>query len=278
MAKLNYLNVGCGKKFHKDWVNVDMASSSADVIVANLLKGIPFPNNSFDVVYHSQVLEHIPKEKAQDFINECFRVLKPNGILRVVVPDLENIVNEYKRFLNENIENPTAHSEANYDWIMLELYDQTVRSYNGGQMAEFLKRPHVINEKYVIDRTGFEGKKIRNSYLNGEKTSNNFKKAFSSPILFKRAVNYVLQKIRHQTRSKAAKIGAFRLGGEIHQWMYDRYSLPRLLKNCGFEDISIKSPFESDIPRWKEYELDVKGDLVYDPTSLFVEAKKNPAT
>lgn len=98
MEKLNYLNVGCGGKFHKDWVNVDMTSNSKDVIVANLLKGIPFPDNSFDVVYHSQVLEHFPKEKARDFIKECFRVLKPDGIIRVVVPDLENIVNEYKKF------------------------------------------------------------------------------------------------------------------------------------------------------------------------------------
>ncbi len=274
MTKLNYLNVGCGNKFHKDWVNVDMTSSSTDVIVANLLKGIPFPDKSFDVVYHSQVLEHFPKEKAKNFIKECFRVLKPDGIIRVVVPDLENIVDEYKKFLNENIENPNDLSAANYDWIMLEMYDQTVRNYSGGQMAEFLKQPHVINEKYVIDRIGFVGKSIRNSYLSGNTFSGNFKKAFSSVLIFKKAVKYIFRKIRHKTTSETSKIGAFRLGGEIHMWMYDRYSLSRLLKNCGFEEVSIKSPFESGIPKWKEYELDIKDDLVYDPTSLFVEARK----
>jgi len=274
MTKINYLNVGCGNKFHKEWVNVDMASSSTDVIVANLLKGIPFPDESFDVVYHSQVLEHFPKEKALNFIKECFRVLKPNGIIRVVVPDLENIVDEYKKFLNENIENPNNLSAANYDWIMLEMYDQTVRNYSGGQMAEFLKQPHVINEKYVIDRIGFVGRSIRNSYLSRNTISGNFKKAFFSVSMFKKAVKYIFRKIRYKVTSETSKIGEFRLGGEIHMWMYDRYSLSRLLKNGGFEEVSIKSPFESDIPKWKEYELDIKDGLVYDPTSLFVEARK----
>lgn len=281
MEKLNYLNVGCGSKFHKDWVNLDMTSNSTDVIAANLLNGIPFPDKSFDVVYHSQVLEHIPKEKAYNFIKECFRVLKPDGIIRVVVPDLENIVDEYKKFLNECLENPNDQSAANYDWIKLEMYDQTVRNYSGGQMAEFLKQPHVINEKYIIDRIGFVGRSIRNSYLSkdtGNTVAGNFKKAFSSVTLFQKAVRYIFRKIKQKMKfiqpSEISKIGAFRLGGEIHMWMYDRYSLSRLLKDCGFEEISVKSPFESTIPKWKEYELDVKDGLIYDPTSLFVEARK----
>ncbi len=141
MAKLNYLNAGCGNKFHPDWHNVDMTSDSPDVLAANLLNGIPFPDNRFDVVYHSQVLEHFPKEKAGGFLKECYRVLKPNGIIRVVVPDLENIVNEYSKLLKENIEHSGELSAANYDWIMLELYDQTVRNYSGGQMAEYLQQP-----------------------------------------------------------------------------------------------------------------------------------------
>lgn len=281
MEKLNYLNVGCGSKFHKDWINVDMKSNSTDIIAVNLLNGIPFPDNSFDVVYHSQVLEHIPNEKAQNFIKECFRVLKPEGIIRVVVPDLENIVDEYKKKLTENLENPNDLSAANYDWIILEMYDQTVRNYSGGQMVEFLKQPNMINEQYVIDRIGFVGRSIRNSYLRGntENTlSGNFTKAFSSVSSFKKAVRYIYrkikQKIKDQQLSEISKTGAFRLGGEIHMWMYDRYSLSRLLKNCGFEEISVKSPFESIIPKWIEYELDVKDGLIYDPTSLFIEARK----
>jgi len=279
--RLNYLNVGCGKKYHTDWVNIDMASLSDDVITVNLLKGIPFPDNHFDVVYHSQVLEHFAKEKALDFMTECFRVLKPDGIIRVVVPDLENIVDEYKKHLKENLENPNDISIANYDWILLEMYDQTVRNYSGGQMDVLLKQPNLINEKYIIDRIGYVGKNIRNKNLNRDSSNilRNIKKSLSSFLMFRKSVSYILKQLitKLGLQSKRHKVGAFRLSGEIHMWMYDRFSLARLLKESGFVNISVKNPFESDIPKWGEYELDVKDGSVYDPTSLFMEAKKpNP--
>ncbi len=56
-------------------------------------QGIPFPDRSFDVVYHSHVLEHLSKSEASKFLKECSRVLRPQGVLRVVVPDLEEIAN-----------------------------------------------------------------------------------------------------------------------------------------------------------------------------------------
>ena len=102
MGKLNYLNLGCGKRYHKDWVNVDMYSDTPDVMAYNLLKGIPFSDNHFEVVYHAQVLEHSPKDDAPGFIKECFRVLKPGGVIRIVVPDLEGIVTEYLKYLKVN--------------------------------------------------------------------------------------------------------------------------------------------------------------------------------
>ncbi len=258
------LNVGCGNKFHPDWINIDTFPQSPNVIRANVLRGIPFPDNHFDAVYHSQVLEHFSKDKAPAFIKECFRVLKPDGIIRVVVPDLEEIVNEYKRFLNENLENSTKLSEANYDWIMLEMYDQTVRNASGGEMAKLLKQP-LINKTYIenratVWRTGSENtaflQRLRRMHSKG----------------FKYLIEEIIDKLG--LFSEAKKIGRFRLGGEVHLWMYDRFSLARLLKNCGFTEISRKSPSDSDIQNWEKYELDIRSGVVLGRTSLFMEAKK----
>jgi hypothetical protein len=77
--------------------------------------------------------------------------------------------------------------------------------------------------------------------------------------------------------SESRRIGAFRLGGEIHQWMYDRYSLSRLLSQTGFVDIKVQSYEESDIPRWSSYQLDeIDGEPV-DRISLYMEARKPPS-
>lgn len=276
--KLRYLNVGCGSKFHPDWVNIDMVSSHPDVIEHNLLSGFPFPDDYFEVVYHSQVLEHIPKDKANDFLTECFRVLKPGGTIRIVLPDLENIVKEYQKHLALCLSEGGKQSEANYDWILLEMFDQTVRNSPGGQMAAYIEKPVLINEEYVLGRVGHIGKLIRSSYLEGHSKPQGI-----SISIFKKIVrNLKLNKIRKRIASalltskerEFLKIGQFRNGGEIHYWMYDRFSLARLLRTTGFTEPAVLDPYNSDIKHWPKFELDVKDGDAFDPTSLFIEARK----
>lgn len=277
MQKVNYLNVGCGRKFHPGWTNVDMASSSPHVEAHNLLHGFPYPDNQFDVVYHSQVLEHIPKDKAVGFLRECLRVLKPGGVLRVVVPDLENIAVEYLRHLKENLEHPTAVSAANYDWIMLELFDQTVRNRPEGEMGDFLKQPSLPNEDYIVDRIGHVGRSIigrGRQQANGTANSRVTVIDKLKRVTPKKLASHLRVKLRDKLGSEALKIGAFRLSGEIHMWMYDRYSLGRILGQAGFVNARQVDAHSSSIPDWSAYELDVKEGAVYDPTSLFMEAHK----
>ena len=66
-----------------------------DVVCWDLKRGIPFPDGTFDVVYHSHVLEHLGREDAPGFLRECRRVLRAGGSIRVVVPDLEQLARRY---------------------------------------------------------------------------------------------------------------------------------------------------------------------------------------
>ncbi len=54
MSKLPYINLGCGSTIHKDWTNVDFVSTSENVRAHNLLQGVPFGDNTFEV--HHRVL------------------------------------------------------------------------------------------------------------------------------------------------------------------------------------------------------------------------------
>lgn len=278
-GRLPYLNIGCGSKYHGDWVNVDLNPHSRDVMSYNILKSLPFPDETFEVIYHSQVLEHIPKKRALDFIRECRRVLKKNGIIRVVVPDLENIAGEYIKLLRKNLKSPSRESEANYDWIMLELYDQAVRDTSGGEMAEYLQQKKMINESYVIERAGYVARLLRERFLSdtGDSVKDKITRDIRSlgfPELTKKVLRFTKERIFQLFLGEKYRIGNFRMAGENHLWMYDRYSLSRLLKSAGFRNIKVKDPFISDISDWHKYELDVKEGFVFDPTSLFMEARK----
>jgi hypothetical protein len=78
-------------------------------------------------------------------------------------------------------------------------------------------------------------------------------------------------------RNKLIKaIGEFRLSGEVHHWMYDRFSLKELMENVGFSEIRVMRPGESRIPGWGEFLLEIGPDgSVHKPDSLIVEGIKS---
>jgi predicted SAM-dependent methyltransferase len=283
MNKYNYLNLGCGQTFHESWTNVDFYSSHPAVIQCNLINGIPFEDSRFDVVYHSHVLEHFSKEDGEKFIKECYRVLRSNGIIRVAIPDLEQIVTHYLKAMNDSLNN-IKNAEDNYDWMMLELYDQTIRNHSGGEMAKYLFQENILNEEFVYKRIGIEGKNIRKEYLKNKSnkipTSSYVISEKSFVQAIRQFVKYFISKLFHSSKDypvdikQNIEIGKFRKSGEIHQWMYDRFSLRRLLEKNGFRNIEVKSAHESAIADWKTFNLEITDSEIRKPDSLFIEAIK----
>lgn len=270
---MKYLNLGCGVHYSTDkiWTNLDFISNDDNVIAHNLLKGIPFNDGTYDLVYHSHVLEHFSKQEGEEFISECFRVLKPGGILRVAVPDLEMIARNYLECLNAGLANLTNEKiRSHYEWMLIEMYDQTVRNQSGGNMIKYLLQEELEDEEFVLKRIGIEGFDIRKSYFENRNNS----------IVKPRFISGVKSRIKNAVSRlidpyyKFYKLGSFRKGGEIHQWMYDRYSLGNLLTKSGGKTIEIRDAFSSYVPDWASFGIDGKDGLTRKPDSLFIEAVK----
>jgi len=266
---VKYLNLGCGEHYSSldMWTNVDFVSSGLGVISHNLLKGIPFEPNSFDVVYHSHVLEHFKKQDGEVFIRECYRTLKTDGTLRIAVPDLEQISRNYLECLEQAMKSGEAADSKKYDWMMIEMYDQTVREKSGGQMLDFLQTDNILAEDFIMSRMGVAYETMKISI----QQHNEIVAAASLKFAFKKLVKGLLNAFPF---FRYYMLGKFRSEGEIHQWMYDRYSLTSLLKKVGFREISTTSAFESRIPGWANYGLDGVNNVVRKPDSLFLEATK----
>jgi predicted SAM-dependent methyltransferase len=62
----------------------------------DLACGIPFDDNTIPAIYSSHFFEHLTKADSEALLKECFRVLKPRGTIRVVVPLLETEVKKIK--------------------------------------------------------------------------------------------------------------------------------------------------------------------------------------
>jgi predicted SAM-dependent methyltransferase len=273
---LNMLNIGCGSKSHPSWVNVDLNPSDPSVKKIDILKPLPFNNNSFDVVYNSHLLEHVPKNGALILLNECFRIVKPKGIIRIVVPDFELLVRKYLEIV-EIIDNGPPDTIFNYEWVKLMMLDQMVRNKSGGAMLEYLSQKIIPNEQFTID---FGGKEIEDLLLavrTNKITSNksNFLAGYLKKAAHPRNIREILLRIILGKEYKALQTGRFRNNGETHQWMYDKYSLRMILQQAGFIEIKKCSAAESLIADWKEYCLDTTIDgIAYKRESLYMEAIK----
>jgi predicted SAM-dependent methyltransferase len=251
------LNIGCGSRFHPHWINIDY---SVDIAVRqkpffklltaigilkmerlyfinhDVSRGLPFQNCSIDVAYHSHFLEHLDTDKADYFVEEIYRVLKPGGIHRVVVPDLEDIVECYRLAL-ANCREGKAGADDEYAWALIRLFDQMVRTKPGGRMQEYLDKRNLIRDTAHFRQC-------------------NWRERLKCMLGLSRA------------NDPSAL-------GELHRWMYDDYSLCSLLAQKGFIDVHRVSYLESRIPLWESFRLDQNPDgTPYKPDSVYVECIK----
>lgn len=279
------LNVGCGRRFHSAWRNVDLVSNDPGVMEHDLRTGIPFDDGCFDAVYHSHVLEHMPPEDGRKLLEECFRVLSASGVVRIAVPDLEGIARAYLDAV-DRCDQSQPGAEEDHAWMQLELIDQMVRPYSGGQMGAFMADQNIPNKDFIASRMGAE---ILNCIEpeTGDDHPQTAKAASKPPTrslakklkdrvrrVRKKAERSLLKRLYGKDIFELLDIARFRASGEIHQWMYDRISLQRLLVEVGFVNVSVRSASESQIPSFAEYELDEKDGQVCKPDSLFIEAVK----
>lgn len=86
------LNLGCGRKILKDAINVDVTKyPGVDAVVDLSVYPWPWTDESIDGIYASHVIEHL--EDPVRFINECRRILKKGGFLRLNLPHSSSVTN-----------------------------------------------------------------------------------------------------------------------------------------------------------------------------------------
>jgi predicted SAM-dependent methyltransferase len=87
------VHIGCGKGLLPGWVNIDVHPAP---LAMNVLRGLPFGDGSARYVFVSHFLEHLffPRD-VKPFLSELRRVLAPGGIVRIVVPDVEQCIEAY---------------------------------------------------------------------------------------------------------------------------------------------------------------------------------------
>lgn len=100
------LHIGSGPYNLAGWINLDIFPAQ---LSTNVLWGLPFTDGQCRYVFLSHLLEHLfyPTD-AIALLQEIYRILEPGGVVRIVVPDIEQCLRAYqennKEFFQQRIE------------------------------------------------------------------------------------------------------------------------------------------------------------------------------
>ena len=110
-----FINLGSGSFFHNRWKNYDFPGQSKyykslqgvngrdfhSIDLGNSMLTIPEQDDSVSLIYCSHTLEHLHYESSTRLLRECYRILKPGGVLRVALPYTKNNFYLYRCLANQ---------------------------------------------------------------------------------------------------------------------------------------------------------------------------------
>ena len=116
------LNIGCGKTNSSEFFGIDIVDGDNVDLVADIEQRLPFEDNTFDIVFARDILEHVVPQKNIFVMEEIYRVLKPKGLLEFLVPSTDG--NNMAAF-----QDPTHYSFWNQMKFMYFCSDEVQGSF-----------------------------------------------------------------------------------------------------------------------------------------------------
>jgi SAM-dependent methyltransferase len=89
------LNWGCGGGGEPGWINSDIKEGPRVDLPCDIRRGLPLDDDSIDYAVSVHALQEIPLAEIAPALAELRRVLRPDGVLRLVLPDLDKGIDAY---------------------------------------------------------------------------------------------------------------------------------------------------------------------------------------
>lgn len=97
MTTVQRLNLGCGPRPPAGWINADIKPADGVQLVGDILDGLALDDASIAYAVAIHFLQDLPWPDIPKALSELKRVLKPGGVLRLALPDLDRAIDAYRR-------------------------------------------------------------------------------------------------------------------------------------------------------------------------------------
>ena len=184
-SKKKFLNVGCGPNINQNYINLDYLWVPGVDICWDITRSIPLESESIEGIFTEHCLEHISFSQCRDAIKDFYRILQPEGVVRIIVPDAELYIDLYEQSKhNKNVNFPyVSDAEKENGFTPIMSVNRIFRdhghlfAYDAETLTMLLKNAGFINikkESYMSGRRkdlliDTESRKIESLYIEGEK-------------------------------------------------------------------------------------------------------------
>lgn len=139
---LKRLNWGCGSWIQPGWINADMKDDPRQEISCDIRDGLPLEDGSIDYAVSIHALPEVPYPDLVPVLTELRRVLKPGGVLRLGLPDVNRLIDAYRRGDRAFFQVPDEEMASLGGKFIVHLiwYGYTRTFFNYEFMAEALEK------------------------------------------------------------------------------------------------------------------------------------------
>ena len=149
----NKLNIGAGPGWNfSGWDTLDFYHGATFHHDLRSKNNFPIEDDSYSVIFNSHVVEHIDNESGKKLITESYRILKKNGLFRLLTPDFNRFLlayrlNDYEFFLKSGM---NLSGDSIEEMICNVVCSMTTRSLDG--KVEYDGAPQSINFEEVKEK------------------------------------------------------------------------------------------------------------------------------
>ena len=141
------LEIGAGWNSRPGWLATDLAPPPGySCMRLDATKSFEIPSELFDFVYSEHMIEHITFEDGRNMLEECNRILKPFGVIRIVTPSIG--------FLSRVLSSDRGILEDRYrNWSVTNWVCEAPKVTNAFFLNNFVR---AWEHKFIYDRETLE--------------------------------------------------------------------------------------------------------------------------